>query len=73
MDFGKLKEIIGKLSALGIADDVPVKILMVNGEKAQLRQYAFRVEGQDADYDLDASNHFAAQVLQPAVVLLKQD
>lgn len=73
MNYGQLKEIMAQLAAMNLADNVEVKVQMVNGDRTGLKAMPFSVEGQDAGYSIDAAGHWAASISQPAAILFHQD
>lgn len=73
MTKGNLKEILAQLEILGVNDNVEIVVRRaVDNSLINLQNQNFDVQGQDATYSIDASDHWAPTVSEPALVILKQ-
>lgn len=71
LTFAQAKEIVAQMQAANVPDNAEFAVRMLNGEKLEL-QRSFVVVGKNSEYNLDASEHWAEQVSEPNLALLKQ-
>lgn len=69
---GQLKEMLSVADAAGVPDSVEVKMQRLDLVRLELDGGHFILEGQDASYSINAADHWAPSVSQPASMILKQ-
>ena len=73
MNKAQLKEIVSQLDAAGVPDSALIKVeIAIDNSRIDLAAMPFIIEGQDASFSVDASDHWASSVLQESAVILKQ-
>lgn len=69
----QLKELVAQLDALQVPDAALVKFMKsVDNARHDIAPFVFKIEGQDAEYSVDAQGHWAPAVSQAHAVILKE-
>ena len=73
MTKAQLKELVAQLDALAVPDAAVVKLQRnIDNARMDIAPFVFKIEGQDAEYTIDASGHWAPAVAQANAVVLKE-
>lgn len=73
MTKAQLKEIVAQLDALQVPDAAVVLLQRnIDNARMEIAPLVFKIEGQDAEFSIDASGHWAPAVSQANAVVLKE-
>lgn len=73
MTKAELKQLVAQLDFLNVPETAEIKLQRnIDNGRMGIHPTAFKIEGQDAEYSLDAQGHWSPAVSQANTVILKE-